>query len=62
MDFYPYNEKTEEWHCLRCNISLGKENPRQLCCKYYCENEEKCQKCHLYLNFKKHCRLCQNKK
>ncbi len=34
-----YNIKTGEWHCLICGISMGKNNPRQLCAKTYCENE-----------------------
>jgi len=29
---------TEEWHCLYCGISMGKNNSRQLCKKSYCEN------------------------
>lgn len=24
--------------CIICNINLGDSNPRQLCCKTYCEN------------------------
>jgi len=33
-----YNYETDEWHCLSCGISMGKNNPRQLCKKIYCEN------------------------
>ena len=33
-----YNEITEEWHCLECGDSMGKDNPRQLCGKYFCHN------------------------
>ncbi len=35
---YGYNLKTQEWHCLLCGVSMGKNNPRQLCRKSYCEN------------------------
>lgn len=31
-----YCEKTECWHCTICGINIGKDNPRQLCGKYYC--------------------------
>ena len=34
---YGYNNKTDEWHCLECGISMGKNNPRQLCGKYFCD-------------------------
>jgi hypothetical protein len=34
---YGYNIKTKEWHCLECGISMGQQNPRQLCRKYYCD-------------------------
>ena len=34
---YGYNKKTEEWHCLECGISMGINNPRQLCGKYVCD-------------------------
>ena len=33
---YGYNKETEEWHCLECGISMGINNPRQLCGKYVC--------------------------
>ena len=33
---YGYNEKTDHWHCTQCGISMGPNNPRQLCRKYYC--------------------------
>jgi len=36
---YGYNLKTGEWHCLDCGESMGKNNPRQLCCKTYCRNK-----------------------
>jgi hypothetical protein len=35
---YGFNKNTEEWHCLECGISMGINNPRQLCQKTYCEN------------------------
>jgi hypothetical protein len=34
---YGFNTKTEEWHCTECGISMGKNNPRQLCGKYFCD-------------------------
>ncbi len=37
---YGYNKETDEWHCLSCGISMGTHNPRQLCKKTYCENEQ----------------------
>ena len=33
-----YNIRTENWHCTICGISMGKNNPRQLCGKTVCEN------------------------
>lgn len=33
-----YNPISDEWHCVTCGVSMGKNNPRQLCCKTYCEN------------------------
>jgi rubrerythrin len=36
--FTGYNPKTNEWHCLECGISMGKNNPRQLCGKILCYN------------------------
>ena len=36
---YGYNRKTDSWHCIQCGIDMGQEHPRQLCRKYYCENE-----------------------
>lgn len=33
---YGYNSKTEEWHCIECGISMGRQNPRQLCGKWSC--------------------------
>jgi hypothetical protein len=33
---YGYNSKTNEWHCLVCGISMGCDNPRQLCEKTWC--------------------------
>lgn len=35
---YGYNLKTENWHCLLCGIPMGKNNPRQFCCKTHCGN------------------------
>lgn len=37
---YGYNTKTCDWHCLECGISMGKNNPRQLCAKYYCSEKQ----------------------
>ena len=34
---YGYNKETEEWHCTECGISMGINNPRQLCGKYFCD-------------------------
>lgn len=34
-----YNSETNEWHCLICGISMGPNNPRQLCGKTWCPNE-----------------------
>lgn len=31
-----YNSQTREWHCLVCGISMGSDNPRQLCRKIWC--------------------------
>jgi len=36
---YGYNVVTDEWHCLECGESMGKDNPRQLCGKYFCHNK-----------------------
>ncbi len=36
---YGYNSKTDEWHCLICGESMGRNNPRQLCRKTWCSNE-----------------------
>jgi hypothetical protein len=33
---YGYNKDTEEWHCIECGVSMGKNNPRQLCGKMMC--------------------------
>jgi len=38
---YGYNEQTHSWHCLMCGIDMGIHNPRQLCCKSYCDNPDK---------------------
>ena len=35
---YGYNDKTYEWHCLECGVSMGINNPRQLCGKIICDN------------------------
>lgn len=35
---YGYNKKTDSWHCTLCGIDMGKNNPRQLCRKSFCEN------------------------
>ena len=34
-----YNSETDDWHCLVCGISMGPHNPRQLCGKTWCANE-----------------------
>ena len=34
---YGHNSKTDEWHCTQCGVSMGKDNPRQLCGKYFCD-------------------------
>lgn len=33
---YGYNEASDDWHCMQCGVNMGPNNPRQLCCKYYC--------------------------
>lgn len=35
---FGYNPETDDWHCLKCGISLGRSNPRQLCGKTDCPN------------------------
>ena len=35
-----YNKKTNSWHCITCGADMGPHNPRQLCGKYFCPNEE----------------------
>lgn len=35
---YGYNSETDSWHCLKCGIDMGYNNPRQLCGKTYCYN------------------------
>lgn len=34
---YGYNPKTNSWHCTKCGIDIGENNPRQLCEKIYCK-------------------------
>jgi predicted RNase H-like HicB family nuclease len=34
-----FSKDNEDNYCVVCGISMGIHNPRQLCCKYYCENE-----------------------
>jgi hypothetical protein len=34
-----YNSETGDNHCLVCGISMGPNNPRQLCGKTWCPNE-----------------------
>jgi hypothetical protein len=34
-----YNSETYDYHCLVCGISMGPNNPRQLCRKTWCPNE-----------------------
>ena len=31
-----YNPSTGEWHCCGCGISMGPDNPRQFCEKWWC--------------------------
>lgn len=38
IKIYGYNDKTDEWHCTLCGISMGSDNPRQLCGKIICYN------------------------
>ena len=33
---YGYNPETNEWHCTTCGVSMGENNPRQLCGKWIC--------------------------
>jgi hypothetical protein len=33
-----YNPETDSWHCLECGDDMGRNNPRQLCGKYFCRN------------------------
>lgn len=40
IKIYGYNIKTNDWHCLKCGISMGINNPRQLCGKYYCDGDQ----------------------
>lgn len=35
---YGYNPETDSWHCLECGDDMGRNNPRQLCGKYFCRN------------------------
>ena len=39
IKIYGYNIKKSTWHCVNCGISMGRNNPRQLCSKYYCSNK-----------------------
>ena len=34
-----YNNKTNSWHCTRCGVDMGINNPRQLCKKWFCEKK-----------------------
>ena len=36
---YGYNSETNSWHCLTCGVDMGPQNPRQLCGKWMCPNE-----------------------
>ena len=40
MQVRGYNEKTGSWHCMICGEDMGTMNPRQLCGKIWCPNEE----------------------
>lgn len=35
---FGYNSTTDDWHCVECGISMGQNNPRQLCGKTQCNN------------------------
>lgn len=35
---YGYNPQKNSWHCIECGENMGKNNPRQLCGKYYCQS------------------------
>ena len=41
IKIYGHNTKTEEWYCIMCGISMGINNPRQLCGKYICYDDIK---------------------
>lgn len=34
-----YDCDNDTWCCSTCGVDMGSNNPRQLCCKTYCENE-----------------------
>ena len=38
---YGYNFETDSWHCLECGDDMGPNNPRQLCGKHFCHNQDK---------------------
>lgn len=33
---YGYNYETDSWHCTKCGLDMGINNPRQLCGKIIC--------------------------
>jgi len=35
---YGYDFLEGTWHCCECGIDMGKNNPRQYCGKYECDN------------------------
>ena len=35
---YGYNSITGSWHCTICGIDMGRNNPRQLCRKSWCDS------------------------
>lgn len=36
---FGYDEFKDTWCCSICGIDMGRNNPRQYCCKTYCCNE-----------------------
>ncbi len=32
-----YGFYNNSWHCLKCGIDMGCDNPRQYCKKFYCD-------------------------
>jgi len=36
-----YDSEDDTWRCVLCGDDMGKNNPRQLCCKTYCPSQWK---------------------